>query len=91
MPGSSIAVTAVLSLGLTLGQVSIMTVPAVSVELAAVWALDATQVGWLGGVYFAGYAVGLPFLSGAAGRLDGRHVYAAAAAISAAASLGFED
>ena len=89
MPRSSIAVTAVLSLGLTLGQVSIMTVPAVSVELAAVWALDATEVGWLGGVYFTGYAAGLPFLSGAAGRLDGRYVYATSAAISAAASLGF--
>ena len=79
----------VLSLGLVLGQVAIMAVPAVVLELTAEWSLDAAEIGWLGGIYFAGYAVGLPFLSGAAGRLDGRFAYAASAAIAGLASFAF--
>lgn len=78
-----------LSFGLVLGQVAIMAVPAVVLELTAEWSLDAAEIGWLGGIYFAGYAVGLPFLSGAAGRLDGRLAYAASAAIAGLASFAF--
>jgi hypothetical protein len=51
----------VLSLGMILSQVAIMAVPAVIVDLASQWSLDAAQIGWLGGIYFAGYAAGLPF------------------------------
>jgi len=80
-------VTSSLSLGLILGQLAIMTVPALSVDLAALWQLDATELGWLGGIYFAGYALALPFLAGAADRIDGRIVYAACALTNAAASL----
>lgn len=78
-----------LSLALVLGQVAIMAVPAVVLELAEEWRLDAAEIGWLGGIYFAGYAVGLPFLSGAAGRVDGRFAYAASAAIAGLASFAF--
>ena len=87
-------VTSSLSLGLVLGQLAILTVPALSVDLAALWQLDATELGWLGGIYFAGYALALPFLAGAADRIDGRIVYAACALTNAAASLciaGFGD
>ncbi|MBT5193185.1 MAG: MFS transporter [Rhodospirillaceae bacterium] len=65
-----------------------MAIPALTVELAALWKMDAVQIGWLGGIYFAGYAVALPFLTGAANRMDGRIVYFAAALISAATSFG---
>lgn len=82
-------VIAALSLGLVLSQVAIMAVPAVIVELAREWSLDAVQVGWLGGVYFAGYAAGLPFLSGAANRTDGRAVYVMSAVIAGIASFAF--
>jgi MFS family permease len=78
-----------LSLALILGQVAIMAVPAVIVELAGEWSLDAAPIGWLGGVYFAGYAAGLPFLSGLAGRRDGRAAYVASAVIAAIASFAF--
>ena len=70
-----------------LGQLAIMAIPALSVELAVLWELDASQIGWLGGIYFAGYAVALPFLTGAANRMDGRIVYLVAALIGAAASF----
>jgi MFS family permease len=78
-----------LSLGLILGQVAIMAVPAVVVELAGEWSVNAAQIGWVGGIYFAGYAVGLPFLSGAASRGDGRTAYVASAAIAGIASFAF--
>jgi MFS family permease len=79
----------VLSIGLILSQVAIMAVPAVIVDLASQWSLDAAQIGWLGGIYFAGYAAGLPFLSGAANRTDGRSVYAVSAVIAGLASFAF--
>lgn len=66
-----------------------MAVPAVIVELAGAWSLDASQIGWLGGIFFAGYAAGLPLLSGAAARTNERVVYAISALIAALASLGF--
>ena len=84
-----VLIITVLSLGLFLSQVAIMAVPAVIVELASQWSLNAAQIGWLGGIYFAGYATGLPFVSGAANRVDGRAVYAVSAVIAALASFAF--
>jgi len=78
-----------MSVGLILGQLAIMAVPALSIELADLWNLGASETGWLGGIYFAGYAVALPFLTGATQRMDGRLVYAASALIGAAASFSF--
>ncbi|MEM9683236.1 MAG: MFS transporter [Pseudomonadota bacterium] len=85
---SPVLISSALSVGLILGQLGIMAVPALSVELAGLWQLDASQLGWLGGIYFAGYSLALPFLAGAANRMDGRIVYAASALISAVASIG---
>ena len=78
-----------MSAGLILGQLAIMAVPALSVDLAALWELDASEIGWLGGIYFAGYVIALLFLTGAMQRTDGRIVYSVAALISTAASLSF--
>lgn len=66
-----------------------MAVPALTEVLAREWHLTASEIGWLGGIYFAGYAAALPFLTGAANRMDGRIVYAFAALVSMAASLLF--
>jgi MFS family permease len=70
-------------------QIALMAVPATIVDLTRAWSLDAAQIGWLGGIYFAGYAFGLPFLAGFAGRTDGRIAYAFSAVIAASASFGF--
>ncbi len=86
---SATFITGAISLGLMLGQLPIMVVPALSVELAALWQLSASEIGWLGGIYFAGYTVALPFLTGAANRMDGRIVYATAALVGAVASFCF--
>ncbi|MCC7079495.1 MAG: MFS transporter [Burkholderiales bacterium] len=82
-------VVGVLAAALMASQIALMAVPATIVELTRAWSLDAAQMGWLGGIYFAGYALGLPFLAGMAGRIDGRLVYALSAGIAAAAAFGF--
>ncbi|MFP6773216.1 MAG: MFS transporter [Alphaproteobacteria bacterium] len=81
-------ITVAVSLGLVLGQLAIMAVPALAMELSGIWHLDASEIGWLGGIYFAGYAMALPFLPGLTNRFDDRAVYAAAALTGAGAALG---
>jgi len=81
--------TALLSFGLVANLATQMTFAASLHEIAADWALDASQSGWIGGVYFAGYAVAVPFLASATDRMDGRALYAGAALLGAAASFAF--
>jgi len=83
------AVITALAVALMASQIALMAVPAVIVDLTQAWSLDAAQIGWLGGIYFAGYAAGLPFLAGLAGRMDGRIVYGISAVVAGGASLGF--
>ncbi len=52
------------------------------------WSLSATELGWISGVFFAGYTLAVPVLVSLTDRLDARRIYmfgAAAVAISAAA------
>lgn len=58
-------------------------------EIAADWSLDATQSGWIGGIYFAGYAIAVPFLASATDRMDGRWLYVGSALAGAGASIAF--
>jgi MFS family permease len=82
-------VVTAISLALVLSQFALMAVPAVIVDLAHLWSLNASEMGWLGGIYFLGYAVGLPFIGALAGRLDGRIVYAASVVVAGVASFAF--
>lgn len=84
-----ILVVIALSTGLIFAQTAVMAVPAVIIDLSRVWSLNAAEAGWLGGIYFAGYAAGLPFLTGATNRIDGRMVYVISALIAGIASFGF--
>ncbi|MDA0704336.1 MAG: MFS transporter [Proteobacteria bacterium] len=53
------------------------------------WGLTNTQAGWVGGIYFAGYAAAVLVLTGMTDRIDPRRVYIACALLGVAASLGF--
>src|SRR5215813_8041160 len=66
-----------------------MTFAATLHEIAAAWSLDAGQSGWIGGIYFADYAIAVPFLASATDRMDGRRLYVGSALLGAAATLGF--
>jgi predicted MFS family arabinose efflux permease len=78
-----------LSFGLVANLATQMTFAATLPEIAVDWGLDASESGWIGGIYFAGYAVAVPFLASATDCLDGRWLYAGSALLGAAASFAF--
>src|SRR5690349_2504648 len=82
-------VTALLSFGLVANLATQMTFAATLHEIAADWALDASESGWIGGIYFAGYAVAVPFFASATDRMDGRWLYVGSALLGAAATFAF--
>jgi MFS family permease len=81
--------TILLSFGLVANLATLMTFAATLPEIAAAWSLDASESGWIGGIYFAGYAIAVPFLASATDRMDGRRLYVGSALLGAAASLAF--
>jgi MFS family permease len=86
---ASARATAILSFGLVANLAALMTFAAVLHEIAVDWSLDASQSGWIGGIYFAGYAIAIPFLASATDRMDGRWLYVGSALLGAAASFAF--
>jgi MFS family permease len=79
----------VLSFGLVANLAPLMTFVATLHEIAAGWGLSASQSGWIGDIYFAGYAIAVPALASATDRMDGRRVYVGSALLGAVASLAF--
>src|SRR5215469_11031961 len=71
--------TILLSFGLVANLAALMTFAATLNEIAAEWSLDASQSGWIGGIYFAGYAISVPFLASATDRMDARWLYVGSA------------
>src|SRR6185295_20106792 len=86
---SAIATTAVLSFCLVANLIALMTFPAVLPEVSAAWQLTASEAGWIGGIYFAGYAIAVLFLVGAADHVDGRWIVAGSSLLGAGASFAF--
>jgi MFS family permease len=86
--GSTTA-TILLSFGLVANLAALMTFAATLNEIADEWSLDASQSGWIGGIYFAGYALAVPFLASATDRMDGRWLYVGSALLGATASFAF--
>src|SRR5262245_44701839 len=86
---SASLLTAQFTFILVTNLVPLMTVPTVLPELQAEWHLSASEAGWLGGIYFAAYALAAPILGSAADRRDGRWLLAGSSLLGAAASLAF--
>lgn len=80
--------TVLLSFGLMANLATQMTFAATLHEIAADLGLDASDSGWIGGIYFTGYAVAVPVLGSATDRIDGRWLYGGAQ-IAVAASFPF--
>jgi len=87
--GSEIAVTMALAFCLIANLAPLMSFPAVAPDVSLAWELGATEVGWVGGIYFAGYAIAVPFLSSATDRFDGRWVIIGSAALGAMSGVAF--
>ena len=88
-PQSASLVTALLTFVLVANLVPLMTVPTVLPDLQSHWHLSAGQAGWVGSIYFAGYAVAAPVLTSLSDRIDGRWVLAGSSLVGAAASVAF--
>lgn len=86
---SAFSVTAILSFCQVANLIALMTFPAVLPAVTAEWLLSSSDAGWIGGIYFAGYAAAVPFLSGGSDRIDGRWIVGGASLLGAGASLAF--
>ena len=53
------------------------------------WGLSATELGWISGIFFAGYTLAVPVLVSLTDRIDARPIYISGAAIIALSSFGF--
>ena len=63
--------------------------PTLVPSFIALWRLSNEQAGWIGGGYYLGYMLTVPFLAGLTDRIDARKVYLAGNLISAMGCLGF--
>jgi MFS family permease len=86
---SASLVTGLLTFVLVANLVPLMTVPTVLPHLQSQWRLTAGQAGWVGSIYFAGYAIAAPILTSLSDRIDGRWVLAGSSLAGAAASIAF--
>ena len=84
-------VTTALTFCLVTSLAPLMTFPAVLPQVASAWQLSAAEAGWIGGIYFAGYALAVPFLSSSTDRVDGRWLVAASSLLGAGASFAFAE
>ena len=74
---------------LVLNLLAFMTVAAVLPTLIAEWNMSNTQAGWLGGVYFAGYMIAVPFLLPLTDRIPPKAVSLGGGIVGAASALSF--
>jgi MFS family permease len=72
-----------------LGMAAFATFPALVPVFQPEWALNNTEVGWISGVYYAGYVAAVPILVSLTDRMDARRIYLFSMAVSGVAALGF--
>lgn len=63
--------------------------PAFLPTLRQDWAMSGTEAGFIGGAFFFGYMLAVPFLSGITDRIDARTVFAGSCLLAAAGTAGF--
>jgi len=78
-----------LCVALVLVMMGFMPVAAVLPSIFADWGISEAQAGWLNGVFFGGYALGVPVLLPLTDRMDARRVLLAATILSAIGGFGF--
>ncbi len=58
-------------------------------KFGALWSLSATELGWISGIFFAGYTLAVPVLVSLTDRVDARPIYMVGASFIALSALGF--
>ncbi len=87
--GSKLQIVAVLSAVEILGMAGFATFPALLPVFVAEWSLSNTEAGWVSGIFYAGYLLSVPFLTGLTDRLDPRRILLLGTTLSGLAALGF--
>jgi MFS family permease len=85
----SSTITALLSFGLVASLAPLMAFAVAVPQITLEWRLSASEAGWIGGIYFAGYAVGVPVLASATDRFDARKLYIGSSLLGAIACFVF--
>lgn len=85
----TVRLTLLMCLAEVLGMTSLAAYPSFLTELSALWSLGGAEAGFIGGAFFFGYMVAVPFLSGATDRVDARLVFALSNLLMALGMLGF--
>jgi predicted MFS family arabinose efflux permease len=80
---------AVLTFGLMANLAPMANFAAVMPEITEDWGLSASQAGWIGGIYFGGYAACVPMLAAATDKIDARWVFVGCSLLGALASFAF--
>jgi MFS family permease len=88
-PNRSGTTITVLTFGLMANLAPMATFAAVMPEVTGDWGLTASQAGWIGGIYFGGYAACVPILAGATDRIDARWVFVGSSLLGALANFAF--
>jgi MFS family permease len=83
------AATAILSIGLVGSLLPSMSFPATMPAVVADLGLNASEAGWIGGIYFAGYAGAVPLLTTLTDRIGAKSIYLASSIAGAVAGLAF--
>ena len=82
-------VVALLCLAEVLSMTGFAIWPSLLPQLQETWGLSGKQGGLIGGVFFCGYMLAVPWLSGLTDRIDARRVFFFSCLLSAAGCLGF--
>ncbi|MCZ4282446.1 MFS transporter [Kiloniella laminariae] len=80
---------AVMCLSQVLGMLDNATFSALIVLFQKQWSLSNTEIGWISGIYYGGYAAAVPFLVALTDREDARRIYLFCMALGGFAAVGF--
>ncbi len=78
-----------LSICSILGMLGASSFSALLPEFQRLWDLSNTEAGWISGIFFAGYVLGVPVLVGLTDRVDPRGIYLLSFGLTAVATLGY--
>jgi len=82
-------IVALLCLAEVLSMTGFATWPSLLPQLQETWGLSGKEGGLIGGAFFCGYMLAVPWLSGLTDRIDARRVFFFSSLLSAAGCLGF--
>ena len=86
---TDVLLIAAMCLGEVLGMLGVFAFPALLPYFLKLWELSNGQAGWINGIYFAGYTVAVPLLTGLTDRVDARRIYLTFWVLGVLANLGF--